>query len=457
MAKDLIVKVDSGGYPLTTPVNLKPNWTSAGPRDGKPVMEKIGVNTDLDYLEGWAQGMKEIVDTKYAMRECCCPRQWEAQGYSAMAARNNIDLRDLSTMEIWELKEGRDLVWKDVENGYIFKKIAHMAPMTAEGTFLVNIAKMKAHGMGITAAIKNLQGICARRFHNFCTAHSSIRKAIPEYYHQFFLDNFEEVIVAHHKRHLEMGIPRWDRPTDNRGGIWQETWCARGLDNLSVTPVDLHMVEGIISQDGNGFGVGPHEKINGVGSRDYLSNMVLFGIDPFRVDIITHYLAGHEPGNFGMFHIGIERGMSNVLDPKDIPVYLWSEGKATLSSLDKFTRTPLVTYYLQRDYNGQAEPEFHLCDEPFDYSAFKAPKTALSPSIRHLGNDNSGNRVVELTVPANGNVKVEVMDSRGSIISRSGAQLVEGVHQLLVNELKPGMYSMNAKGAGWEISNRMFV
>ncbi|KKK51695.1 hypothetical protein LCGC14_3112390, partial [marine sediment metagenome] len=66
---------------------------------------------------------------------------------------------------------------------------------------------------------------------------------------------------------------------------------------------------------------------------------------------------------------GIERGISDVLDPHDIPVYLWKDGQATLTRLDNLKRTSLVTYYLQRDYNGQNEPRFHLCDEPFDYSS----------------------------------------------------------------------------------------
>ena len=70
-----------------------------------------------------------------------------------------------------------------------------------------------------------------------------------------------------------------------------------------------------------------------------MSNKVIFGKDAFRVDIIAHWLAGHEPGNFGLFHIGMERGLSDVLDPFDIPIYLWEDGKATKVKLDSFERT----------------------------------------------------------------------------------------------------------------------
>ena len=136
------------------------------------------------------------------------------------------------------------------------------------------------------------------------------------------------------------------------------------------------MVEGIYSQDGNGLGAGPHEPLGseGVTSRDYLSNVVLFGKNMFRVDILASWLAGHDPGNFGLFHIARERGMSDVLDPRDIPLYEWKNGLATPVKLESLTRTPLVTPYLRRDYNGGSEPEYHLCNEPFNYSAFRNVK-----------------------------------------------------------------------------------
>ena len=46
LATELIVKVSSGGYPYSTKINIKPNWTAAGPKDGKPVVEKLGVCSD---------------------------------------------------------------------------------------------------------------------------------------------------------------------------------------------------------------------------------------------------------------------------------------------------------------------------------------------------------------------------------------------------------------------------
>lgn len=408
LSRELMVK-SSDGYPMTAKVNVKPNWTSASPEEGRPVFERLGINTDPNFIEGWVAAMKELGPQRYFIRECCCPTQWEPMGWAAMAARNNIDLRDLSTMDVWTLKEGKDIIFHKIPNGVLFKEMAYMAPMNEPGSCLINIAKLKAHGMGITAAIKNLQGITARRFHQFCTLYSDIRKQTPPRYLAYFKNDFEKHIEALYAKHLKEGIPRWDRP-GNDGGIWQETWVNRALDNLSVTPTALNMVEGIYSQDGNGFGTGPHEKLGpfGVTSRDYMSNVVIFGKDPFRVDIIAHWLAGHEPGNFGLFHIGIERKMSDVLDPGDIPLFLWKDGQATQTRLENLKRTPLVTYYLQRDYKGQNEPFFHLCNEPFDYSSWKKSKkvSAERPSIENLGFDNSGRVNLSLNLPEKERIEV---------------------------------------------------
>ncbi|MHB9030046.1 MAG: DUF362 domain-containing protein, partial [Candidatus Latescibacterota bacterium] len=350
--------------------------------------EKLGINTDPNFIEGWVSAMRTLGPGRFFTRECACPSSWSDMGWTAMCERANIDLRDLSTMDIWDLKEGRDIIFKDIPKGVVFRRIGYMAPMNEAGSFLVNIAKLKAHGKGVTATIKNLQGICARRFHQFCTSHEDIRKQYPPRYHEFFHQNFEKRVEELHAQHVKNGIPRWDRPNPE-GGVHQEVWVHRALDNLSVTPAALHVIEGIYSQDGNGFGSGPHDPIGRykVTSRDYLSNTVIFGKNPFRVDIIAHWLAGHEPGNFGLFHIGIERGMSDILDPRDIPLFEWKNGRAVSAKLDDFPRTPLATRFLRRNYNGRNEPEYHLCDEPFDYSAFRntTRDTTSLPGIRYLG------------------------------------------------------------------------
>jgi hypothetical protein len=95
-----------------------------------------------------------------------------------------------------------------------------------------------------------------------------------------------------------------------------------------------------------------------------MTNMFIFGKDAFRVDIIGHYLAGHEPGNFGLFHIAKERGVSTALNPRNIPIYLWQDSGPELSPLDRIPRTPLSTPYLAKP----GEARYHLCNEPFAYA-----------------------------------------------------------------------------------------
>ncbi len=465
LSKELIVKVPDGGWPFTAKVTVKPNWTCAGPREGKPIVEKLGVNTDPYFVEGWVQGMKVIGPQNYYIREGACTSQWEPMGYSAMCERAGIDLRSLPRkMDVSEMKEGEDIVWTKVPNGVLLKKIAYIAPMNEQGSFLVNIAKMKSHGMGITATIKNLQGIGASRFRNICTPVDSIRRRYSKGYHKYFKRNFEKHVKAFYNRHLKDGYPRWGRPEPpDRNGLWMETWCQRMLDSYSVIPAGLNIVEGIYSQDGNGFGIGPHPKLGpqGITSRDYMSNVVIFGIDSFRVDIITHWLSGHEPGNFGLFHIGIERGLSDVLDPYDIPVYLWKDGKATLAKLDDFKRTPLVTYYLQRNWGGQNEPEFHMCDEPFDYSAWKkgAKLSDCTPSFEKLGVDSEGRMVGQVTVPEKDDVYVDVLDKKGELISRLRAPDLEpGVHQVVWDGfISPGLHSYYVKGMTWDAETQEVI
>ena len=117
------------------------------------------------------------------------------------------------------------------------------------------------------------------------------------------------------------------------------------------------MIEGIYSRDGDGFGQGD----------DYLTNLVLFGIDKFRLDVIGLYLGGHEPGNVALYRIAKERGLSDTFNPWEIPVFEWVDGAAVPRKLTDFPRTPLKTYYLQKEN----EPIFHLVDEPFDYDRNK--------------------------------------------------------------------------------------
>ena len=104
LAGEMFVRTKKGkGIPNSTKVNCKPNWTCSG-RPGSDPAAKLGITTDLNFVEGYLNGLKEIGPQDYYLRECACPQRWEANGYTAMAERNNFDLRDLSSRDYWDLE-----------------------------------------------------------------------------------------------------------------------------------------------------------------------------------------------------------------------------------------------------------------------------------------------------------------------------------------------------------------
>ncbi|MDR2887082.1 MAG: DUF362 domain-containing protein [Bacteroidales bacterium] len=457
LAQEMFVSTSGGkGYSNSTKIAAKPNWTCA-PQDKDDPFASMGIITDLNFTEGYLNGVKSRGPQQFYLRDCACPYQWEPLGFSDMVKRNNFDLTNLVAKDPWEYNNG-EIIFKEV-NGTIFKEIGFQSPMTAPDSFLVNLAKFKAHGKGITASVKNLQGIAARRFHQFCSTADAFR-SLDKGYHRFYQPNYVEKIDELHKKHVEAGIPRWnermDRPPFN-SGLRMEYWVQRMLDAYSVIPIEtagINIVEGVYGRDGDGFAGGPH---NGK-ALDIMSNSTLFGIDPFRVDIIAHWLAGHEPGNFGLFHIGIERGLSNVLDPSDIPVYIWKDGKAKKVKLDKLTRTPLLTYYNQK----ANESLYHMCDEPFDYKSWKsAGKIAVNaePSIMAIGTDSANHIVMDMNVPQKGHVYVDILNNQGEVVWRMYADDLEpGVHQVVWDGFaSPGMYNTYVKGMGWDAETEMVI
>ena len=457
LAGEMFVKTSGGkGYSNSTKITCKPNWTcSTGSK--KDPDGNMGITTDINFIEGYLNAVKNIGPQEFYLRECACAFLWKTNGYQEMADRNNFNLKDLSSKNYWDL--GDEIIFKKVD-GVVFKEVGFMAPMTAPDTFLINIAKFKAHQMGITGAIKNLQGITGKTFHSYCGGSVDIFKTYDKRYHQFFQPDYLARIEELHKKHLEAGYPRWnekmDRPPFN-GGFWMEQWAQRMCDSYSVTPTGISIVEGIYGRDGDGFQGGPHDGR----AMDFMSNNIIFGKDSFRVDIITHWLAGHEPGNFGLFHIGIERGLSNVLDPFDIPVYLWNDGKAKKIKLDSLKRTPLLTYYLPRNTDGVNEDKYHMVDQPFDYNSWKSGKISRieEPSIRAIGTDSKDKVVMEVNVPEKGDVYVDILNRHGEVVWRMHADDLEpGSHQVVWDGFsQPGLYNMYVKGMGWDAEREMVI
>jgi hypothetical protein len=124
----------------------------------------------------------------------------------------------------------------------------------------------------------------------------------------------------------------------------------------------------------------------------------------------------------GLFHCALDCGMSTTVNPWAIPVYTWNaDGTAELTPLDSFTQTPLLTYYLCRNYNGQTEPIYHLCNEPYDYGPVTGVDNTASRPGAFVLNQNrpnpfNPNTSIEYRLPHGGNARLEVFNVSGQLV-----------------------------------------
>ncbi len=424
----------ANGVPLTSIIPIKPNLTCSQTGNATfPLEYGMGVVTDCEFTEGVIEGLKElgISGSQMYVREVNCPEDFGPRGWTAMAERTGVDIRDLDGGV--DSIGSENIVWTATPEGLWYRRIPYLWPINADNTWMLNIAKFKTHGMGVTLCCKNVQGSISKPYQQHCaTPTSSMGMKAGDRN-----PNYSSEITENYNRHLADGVPRWDRPGSNtwNSGIGMETWASRCTDNNIAlqSKIGLHIVEGIYGRDGNGFMEGPNAgTINTKEAWDYMTNIIIFGKNQIYVDNIGHWLAGHEPGNFGLFHLAKDRGMSKVLNPMNIPVYEWkADGTAVRTPLTEFTRTPLQTYYLQRSYSGQTEPKYHLCDEPFEY-----------PQEQQLGVDEKNGRpqafvlhqnkpnpfnpttTIEYSLPRAGNARLEIYNATGQLVD----VLVDGYH-----------------------------
>lgn len=411
---------DQSSFPIGSNVVFKPNLTQRGKwmQRTYTIEGSMGVVTDCYFVEGLINSIKDLGTTsdKIFIREANYTYDDLVDGgYIDMANRSGINFKNVGA-NINEISAS-DLQWIDTPDGVWFKRIPYLWPINSPGSVLVNVAKFKAHSMGLTLCAKNLQGTIAPRYVSHCTAFGQAMDMLPGDTNPAA----NSIIQQNYDRHKSNNIPRWDKPSSGgtSGGLWMETWATRCLDNNSVNHPLINIIEGIYGRDGNFLdGPGPNNL-----AQDYMTNVIIFGKNAFHVDIIGKYLGGHEPGNFGLFHMALERKLSSYLNPMDIPLYEWkSDGSATLTQLKKLPRAELKTLYLQRNYNNQNESYWHLVDEPFDYSKVTSVTnhTNAIPDIFELyhnyPNPFNPYTSIEYYIPKNGNVRLEVTNNMGEVV-----------------------------------------
>ncbi|MGE5846498.1 MAG: DUF362 domain-containing protein [Ignavibacteria bacterium] len=451
------IKPDSSsGYPINTNVVFKPNITNWS-WDKAPVEEVMGIHTDSNFVEGIIKRLTDlsIQPSNIFIREANYygPDSIDGKYYAAMALRNNIDLKDVSS-GVGNLN-AEDIQWIDVEEGIWYKKVPYIWPINSANSCLINIAKLKSHLMGMTLCSKNLQGAIARPYVAHCTAWNKEMTGVDSAH---IIEGAFGAIKNNYDRHVSEGVPRWDIPGEGSGGLWMETWASRCLDNNSMLKPLINIVEGVYGREGP-FVSGPN---NGFG-KDILTNIVIFGKNSFHVDIIGTYLAGHEPGNFGLFHMAKERNLSKYLNPNDIPIYEWKlDGTAAHTTLTEFPRTPIRTPYLQK----AGEEQYHMVDESFNYTSVKSdprPKPD-HPDVfaiyQNFPNPFNPSTSIRFYIPAAGFVLLEIFDINGSRISvLVNEYMREGDHLTSwnSNNISSGTYFYRMSYQGHAITKAMVL
>jgi hypothetical protein len=356
LARHIFVGRQHGGVPVDTRIVLKANATSLRGRN-RPTEELWGAGTDHDFYEGLVMGLRELGLQNFHFVDSTNYADWNVRGLVDINERLGVVTED-PERRARHLREEWRVNWSKVPDGVVFRRIPHFAPVNEPNTWLFNIAKWKAHSMGLTQAVKNQQGLVAHPFTNFCGGWRAVlgrQDAVaPE-----INPRVEALVNDFFERHQKLGYSRYDS-TGSSGNnanlkpIDQEIWAHKTCDNMSTLSTGLAMIEGIYGRDGDGFYVGD----------DHLTNIVLFGKDNFRLDVIGLWLGGHEPGNVHLYRIAVERGLTSTFNPWEIPIYEWTDAGPVARKLDSFPRTPLGTVYLPRE----GEPALHLLNEPFDYA-----------------------------------------------------------------------------------------
>ena len=79
LAGEMFVRTSNGkGYPVSTRITCKPNWTCTGRIDPKNPDSQLGITTDLNFIEGFLKSVKNLGAEKFYLRECACSQLWEA-------------------------------------------------------------------------------------------------------------------------------------------------------------------------------------------------------------------------------------------------------------------------------------------------------------------------------------------------------------------------------------------
>jgi hypothetical protein len=346
---------DRPGIPVSHRVVLKPNVL--GHRE--PGRGLVDWGTDPDFYSGLLESLHRLGLRRFYYAE--------ANYRSSRFSKKYDDIHDQYNVEICEperrarhYREGFEMNWSTPPDAVVYKQVPHYPPIHEPDTWLFNIAKWRSHGMCVTQSCKNAQGLAVWPFQRFCMGWPMVT-GVPAHMKPYICPDVTERLTRYfedHRRRFPRYLSQARAPiVQPLGPMEQEIWAHKTCDNLSTLKFGLAMIEAI-----SVFNEDPTDPV-----RQFLPNMVMFGVNPIRLDLVGLWLAGHEPGNIHFNRIARERGLTDTFNPWEVPLYEWTATGPVQRKLTDFPRTLIKTYYLQQ----QGEPLYHLVNEPFDYDKVK--------------------------------------------------------------------------------------
>jgi hypothetical protein len=298
--RSVFVPMDQTGVPATYNIATKPNLTAHDAVDKKrgfTLEDTMGIATDVFFVEGLFESLMDlgIAGTRMHTRDANGARVIEPRGYVAMAQRVGATVTpSKDTIKTPDhANDAEAFVWKEVPGGIVSTQIPYLWPFNARDSWNLNVAKFKAHEMGLTLTAKNWQGSHPTPFQRYCAQWAdidSLQKLEKQINKEYINPKVHQTVNASFKQHTNT-IPRWNTPEVPRDdpayneAYWytamcMELWAHRTIDNLAASPMGLHIIEGIYGRDGDfNYGPNPLGNENNYNGRawDYMTNIVIFG------------------------------------------------------------------------------------------------------------------------------------------------------------------------------------
>ena len=324
---------------------VKPNFTTVPDSVFSPV---VGIITSPDFIAGFINGLRDMGNVNVMVGERGSNvRVHRKTGIYSVFDRHNISLIEATYRSFPDYTK-KELNWHRVTHPVVWRNIPTYRPIGDRDTVFINMAKLKAHNLGLTSlTIKNLQGAVPIGYGQYCNSWSELpflaKRGVR--YPWDFVQFYQEYVESAFLKHRAQGYKYWDYEGyyDEyvaRGGwkafrkirkdekavrefmdgiervMWDEQWCQRALDSATAIKPTINIIEGVIGRDGSGFEIGTDE----------LCNIVIVGLSMVEVDSIGSWIIGHDPRELYYTRIAKERGLGEN-DPSKIKMYWIRKGE----------------------------------------------------------------------------------------------------------------------------------